>query len=365
MRESAGFYLAVMPRYRRACTEIVRESYPGDLSVWVSEAHQDPSVRTDTGVAWYERVRMLRVRRPAVFLQVGHWRDAWRQGTTVVDLNPRSVTAWLLLGLRRATGRRVLVWGHVHPRAGQDARTAPVRRLMRRLAHGTISYTVADAADARAELPGSPVWVATNALYPRDAIRVSPDSGRVRDELVYVGRFVRAKKVDLLVRAFAVAHRRRPGMRLTLVGDGEQRAELERLVRTEGLDDAVTFAGWVDEVEELRAVYARAFAAVSPGFAGLSLTQAAGFGVPTLVSRDEPHSPEIELADHGAVRWFPTDSVEGLAQAALAAWDEREQVPDRELSVWVREAYSAESMARGLVDALGARVARTQEVGVA
>src|SRR5690606_15595717 len=278
-----------------------------------------PSVRTDPDVGWYRRVRMVRVRR-AAFLQVGHWRDALRRGTTVVDLNPRSLTAWLLLVLRRATGRRVLVWGHVHPRAGQGARTAPVRRLMRRLAHGTVSYTVADAADARADLPGSPVWVATNALYRRDDIRVpAGDEVGERDHLVFVGRFVRAKKVDLLVRAFAVARQARPGMRLTLVGDGELRPELERFVREQGLQDAVTFAGWVDDVDALRAVHARAFAAVSPGFAGLSLTQAAGFGVPTLVSRDEPHSPEIELADHGAVRWFPTDSVEGLATAALAA----------------------------------------------
>ena len=365
MTASAGFYLAVTPRYRRACVEIVRQTWPGDLAVWVSDAHLDPSVRTDPDVGWYRRVRMVRVRR-AAFLQVGHWRDALRRGTTVVDLNPRSLTAWLLLVLRRASGRRVLVWGHVHPRAGQGARTAPVRRLMRRLAHGTVSYTVADAADARADLPGSPVWVATNALYRRDDIRVpAGDEVGERDHLVFVGRFVRAKKVDLLVRAFAVARQARPGMRLTLVGDGELRPELERFVREQGLQDAVTFAGWVDDVDALRAVHARAFAAVSPGFAGLSLTQAAGFGVPTLVSRDEPHSPEIELADHGAVRWFPTDSVEGLATAALAAWDDRASVPDRALSAWVRESYSAESMARGLVDALGARVERPQEVSVA
>src|SRR5690606_25341250 len=252
MTASAGFYLAVMPRYRRACVEIVRQTWLGELAVWVSDAHLDPSVRTDPDVGWYRRVRMVRVRR-AAFLQVGHWRDALRRGTTVVDLNPRSLTAWLLLVLRRASGRRVLVWGHVHPRAGQGARTAPVRRLMRRLAHGTVSYTVADAADARADLPGSPVWVATNALYRRDDIRVpAGDEVGERDHLVFVGRFVRAKKVDLLVRAFAVARQARPGMRLTLVGDGELRPELERFVREQGLQDAVTFAGWVDDVDALR-----------------------------------------------------------------------------------------------------------------
>src|SRR5690606_35369953 len=110
MTASAGFYLAVMPRYRRACVEIVRQTWPGDLAVWVSDAHLDPSVRTDPDVGWYRRVRMVRVRR-AAFLLVGHWGDALRRGTTVADLNPRSLTAWLLLVLRRATGRRVLVWG--------------------------------------------------------------------------------------------------------------------------------------------------------------------------------------------------------------------------------------------------------------
>ncbi|WP_265522572.1 glycosyltransferase family 4 protein [Oerskovia flava] len=269
----------------------------------------------------------------------------------MIDLNPRSGTAWLLLLVRKLLRRRTVVWGHVYPRGGAEAKTAGVRRAMRRLADGTISYTHTDAARARADLPGSPVWTATNALYPERDITVAAGSADERVSVIYVGRFVAAKKVSLLVEAFAAAHDREPSLELVLVGDGVLRADIEKASRRLGVSEVVHMPGWIDSTEGLREYYARAFVAVSPGFAGLSLTQAAGFGIRTLVSRDEPHSPEIELAEHGAVRWFETDSVESLAEELLAAWRLRRHAPDAGLSRWVGRNYSAESMAAGILAA--------------
>jgi glycosyltransferase involved in cell wall biosynthesis len=60
----------------------------------------------------------------------------------------------------------------------------------------------------------------------------------------YVGRFAPIKDLPTLVRAFALAARRVPAARLILVGDGELRATLERLVDALGLTDRVRFTGW-------------------------------------------------------------------------------------------------------------------------
>jgi glycosyltransferase involved in cell wall biosynthesis len=173
-----------------------------------------------------------------------------------------------------------------------------------------------------------------------------------RDLVLYVGRFVPEKKVDVLLRGFEEAYAKNSSIRLALVGDGPGRKSMESLARRLGIREVVEFSGWVADAEELFKLYSRSYCSVSPGFVGLSLTQSAGFGVPMIVSRDEPHSPEIELASEGAVRWFETDVPSSLAQALLDAWQARDALPLRGLSTWVQRHYSAEAMADGLFRAL-------------
>ena len=349
-QESAGLYLAVLPRYRTVCMTLVREQIGPELSAWVSPAHLDESVRSDSSVGWYTNVRMVRLWGRA-FLQTGGWREALRRGVLVVDLNPRSLTAWLFLVLRRATRRRTLVWGHLYPQAGAHSATGGIRRIMRRIADGMITYTYSDMARAKADAPGQPVWVAPNALYLQRDIVPAPITG-VRGDVIYVGRFEPAKKVALLVESFALLARSNPSARLMLVGGGSEEDHLRRLCEELGVSGRTVFAGWVSDNDKLAGLYASAFIAVSPGFAGLGLTQSLGFGLPIVVSRDEPHSPEIELAEFGGVRWFDTDSPSSLASQLELAFAQRGALPDADLSSRVADTYSAEAMADGLVSAI-------------
>ncbi|MCT9819034.1 glycosyltransferase [Microbacterium sp. W1N] len=169
---------------------------------------------------------------------------------------------------------------------------------------------------------------------------------------IYVGRLVQSKKVDLLVRALAEPRLRAVGMELDLVGDGPMRNQLSQLAVDLGVEDRLTFHGSVTDVETLHGLYRSAVCAVSPGYAGLSVTQSLGFGVPILVARDEPHAPEIELRHLGGVTFFDSDSSESLAEALETVMD-RQELQDREdLAARVRVAYSAERMADGVVRAL-------------
>jgi len=352
-------YLAVLPEYRNACISILR-GLVGPLSLSVSEAHLDPTVRTGIDPAYYKSVRMVRLLGGKAFAQIGGVRDAISLSSLVVDLNPRSLTAWFLLIVRAILRRRTLVWGHLNPQAGADSRTAHLRRAMRRLASGTIAYTYEDARSARLALPESAVWVAPNALYSQAdlaSLTAAPAYGAGdeidrRDSVLYVGRLESPKKVALLVDGFALLKTRVPQARLVLVGAGSEEATLRRICVDRGISASVHFAGWVSSSTSLAAYYERAFASASPGFAGLSLTQSAGFGVPMAVAREEPHSPEIELANHGAVEWFDSNSPEALCSTLYQLWLRRQDLPRRDLEQWVREHYSADAMAAGLASAL-------------
>jgi len=70
--------------------------------------------------------------------------------------------------------------------------------------------------------------------------------------LIFVGRLAPVKGVSVLLEAFARTRTAHPDARLTLVGDGPLRAELEARVRDLGLADAVTFTGYIGMEEVAR-----------------------------------------------------------------------------------------------------------------
>ncbi|MCV2446835.1 glycosyltransferase [Paracoccus sp. DMF] len=84
--------------------------------------------------------------------------------------------------------------------------------------------------------------------------------------MVAVGRFAEQKGFGLLIRAFALAWRQDPALRLSLVGDGELRGQIESLIAAEGMGQAVTLLGWQDEAG-VRAAMNAAHALVTPSFA--------------------------------------------------------------------------------------------------
>lgn len=339
-------FLAVVPRYRYEAVRQLRLALGEELRIATSTAHLDSSVKTGLPADWYTPVRMIRICGKA-FFQYGAILDALRAKNVVLDLNPRSLTAWFLLLTRSLTFRRTLVWGHLNPQPGRPLSTGILRRCMLALSQGAICYTHSDATILRAR-GFSPVWTAPNSIMRRDQMKIFQNSHR--DSLLYVGRLVPQKKVDLLLRAFAAVCHELDDAQLVIVGEGPRRESLQQLAIDLSIDDRVSFLGWIDDAARLAELYANSFSSASPGFAGLGLTQSLAFGVPQIVSTNEPHSPEIELAATGSVRW--ASSVQEFADAIRAAYEARGELPLLDTAAYVRETYSAETMSAGLIAAL-------------
>ncbi len=81
--------------------------------------------------------------------------------------------------------------------------------------------------------------------------RVRPDApreGKLR--LIFVGRLIPLKACDLALRA-AAELLRAGAAHFTVVGDGPQRESLQQLTKSLGIDNAVTFTGWLPSSDTL------------------------------------------------------------------------------------------------------------------
>jgi glycosyltransferase involved in cell wall biosynthesis len=341
-----------LPDYRAGFFELLCRRLDSRLLLLSGEddfaAHVQPLTSVPYGRT---RNRFLAGRR--LMWQSGVVWPVLRARVAVLIINPRLLSVWAALLLRKMLGRRTVLWGHAWPRRGRGTRSDHVRHIMRRLADTLIVYTETEAAELRACMPGADVVAAPNALYSlADLARADP-SGRRRDFLC-VGRLVPEKKPGLLLSAFLLARDRLPAdVRLVFVGDGPLHDEL--VAGAKGAADRIVFEGHVSELEKLAPAYADALATVSPGYVGLSLTQSLCFGVPMLIGRQEPHSPEIEAAVEGQnACFFESDSPEALASLLVSVFQQRDDWVARRRSIAevARRAYTVEAMVERFISAL-------------
>lgn len=139
--------------------------------------------------------------------------------------------------------------------------------------------------------------------------------------VVYAGRHVREKRVDLLVQAFAIAREQLPDLRLELYGDGPESRRLSRVAAAAGVDGAVRLLGKRPEAE-VDAAMARAAclatASEREGY-GLVVVEAAAHGTPSVIVAGAENAA-VELVEDGINGVVaPDDSPASLAAALVTA----------------------------------------------
>ncbi|HEY9908535.1 MAG TPA: glycosyltransferase family 4 protein [Thermosynechococcaceae cyanobacterium] len=125
--------------------------------------------------------------------------------------------------------------------------------------------------------------------------------------LLFVGRLVPYKCADVLVEAISRLDRATQArVRLAIVGDGEERANLEQLTRTLQLEGTVHFSGWVTQDEILK-YYQEADLFCFPSireFGGAVVLEAMVCGLPCIVANNGGIGEYV--TDETGVRIEPT-----------------------------------------------------------
>ncbi|MFA5295485.1 MAG: glycosyltransferase family 4 protein [Methanoregulaceae archaeon] len=111
-----------------------------------------------------------------------------------------------------------------------------------------------------------------------------------KSDVLFVGRLIREKHVDVLVDAIGILRHRIPGIRCLVIGDGPERMDLEEKVRTMNLSGNIQFTGFFKRSEDMiaRMKSSRVFVLPSTreGF-GISALEALAAGLP-VVTVDHP-----------------------------------------------------------------------------
>ena len=167
----------------------------------------------------------------------------------------------------------------------------------------------------------STIYNAVDLAAVRSRAKERPRDLPAQPFIVSAGRLVHQKGFDLLIRAFAQGVSDRD-VALVILGEGPQRAALEKLARTHGVERCVFFPGFVDNPWSY---FARAAAFVCPsrweGF-GNVIIEAMASGVP-VVATDCDFGPR-EIVRHGdSGLLVAVENVPAIGTALASILDDR------------------------------------------
>lgn len=297
-------------------------------------------VPEEINAVWMEGPDEVRLRRFRLLRKA----SSWRQGTRVIKWLRKNTPAAVIVAGYHDIGRlRVLRWcwkNSVPVYVSTDANVSGdregvlwrklkqlylrwiVRNISGLLVFGSagVDYFRRYGGDDKPHFyfPHEPDYASIESLTDeqvretRERFGIQPD----RRCIVYCGRLAQAKRVDLLIDAFATIATERPEWDLLLIGDGELRASLEERV-PDAVRGRIVWTGFVNEPQTIHTLYRAGDVFVLPSEHepwGVVLAEACGAGLAVISSDIAGAAPEL-VRDGENGRLFRSGDVTSLVDA--------------------------------------------------
>lgn len=152
------------------------------------------------------------------------------------------------------------------------------------------------------------------------AIEAIEPSGK-KSDIIFAGRFIKEKHPDLILRAMAILREEKSDLKAVFIGDGPERERLMDETKRLGLEDNVSFTGFLPSWEAVIGMMKSSSVFVLPstreGF-GIAALEAMACGLP-VVTIDHPQNAVSDLIRGGCGISCPLDpgALAGAIRTAL------------------------------------------------
>jgi L-malate glycosyltransferase len=149
-------------------------------------------------------------------------------------------------------------------------------------------------------------------------------SGAVSADIIFAGRLIKEKHVDVLVRAFATLLPESPGLTLLILGDGPEREKIRSLIRDLAIEDRVLLKPFLDSHDEVISLMKASHVCVIPstreGF-GITALEALSCGLPVVtVNHPDNAIGELISDETGFLTSLSVGDLADKIQAALCRY---------------------------------------------
>jgi len=168
------------------------------------------------------------------------------------------------------------------------------------------------------------VCIIPNGIDPGQMKSISPSTDS--SDLIFVGRLIKEKHVDVLVRSFFLIHKEFPDSSLLILGDGPEHEGIRSLIWDLGIENRVFLKQFLDSHDKVISLMKASHVYVIPstreGF-GIAALEALACGLP-VVTVDHPDNAigELITQETGFLASLSVDDLADKIQVALRMYPE-------------------------------------------
>jgi glycosyltransferase involved in cell wall biosynthesis len=204
----------------------------------------------------------------------------------------------------------------------QGAFGKAIERLVAGLTPNIIAVSGTTAKKIRRFAEQDDVRIIPNGINP-DQLRSILPSTEFSD-IIFVGRFIREKHVDVLVRAFAILLPEYPDCTLVLLGDGPEREAIRSLIRELAIENRVLLKPSRDSHDEVISLMKSSHVCVIPstreGF-GIAALEALACGLPVVTVKHPDNAiGELITEKTGFLSSLSPDDIADKIRLALSRY---------------------------------------------
>ncbi|RPA68095.1 glycosyltransferase family 1 protein [Cyclobacteriaceae bacterium YHN15] len=236
--------------------------------------------------------------------------DILKSDVIVTTFNIRKIHTWIFCFF--FPNKKWIFWGKG---LGQSNNFVVrfLRKILLKISKGFVVYTK-EGKDKLIALgyPSSKVSIAYNTLKI-DNCELTNDEPKY---FLYVGRLQKRKELEKLLYELQFID-----TKFLIVGNGDLKDELLSLVNKYKIENKVDFLPGVFEEDELKKLFNKAIAYISPGAVGLGVVHSFAYGVPVITSiLNKNHGPEFSYLNDSNSFLYENDL---SSQMKLALSDEK------------------------------------------
>ena len=171
-----------------------------------------------------------------------------------------------------------------------------------------------------------------------------------KSDVIFVGRLVAHKNVDLLIRAIAIAKLENPRVIAKIIGNGPEKPALARLIKQLDLDENISLIGTVEKDNDLYGLMKASKMFILPsireGFSVVAL-EANAAGIP-VITTNHPDNAARELVTNGVNGYIVDPSAEAIAEGIATILENRKAMkPENDIKQYDWDAV-AENIKKAL-----------------
>lgn len=244
---------------------------------------------------------------------------------------------------------KFLWWGH---RYGKKKILNKIRDYFMKLSAGTILYNDSQVDTLlKSGIERSKIFIAENTIHVDNHEDLTDCN---KSSFLYVGRAQKRKKLDVLIKVFSnIVNKIPKNISIDIVGEGEENSYLKELGEKLNISERINFYGKINDSVQLKEIYRKALAYVSPDAVGLGVQHSFSYGVPIVTSSVGFKGAEYDnLVNYGNSLLFEKE--EEFKQILLKLIEDDKL--RKKLGINAYELYknklSIKNMTKGFIDAI-------------